>query len=238
MSPGPARALGLLAFAAALFAALPAAAGDRPYLLTWRAVAEEDDDEVWEVEAVVDAGRKLRAASVELEYAFDPLRSVQFEAARWDNRFGEGVSGGVELAFRQLFNHIDRDGWGIGVALAAELARPQGQGWQGGGWELAVPFSLRIDDETRGLMHVNLGIGKQRGEALRWTGAIAGEFEPIRRAVLFGEWARGVEQDLVNGGVRWWVRRERFAVDVSLRRSRVDGQGDTGVVVGLAWYDL
>lgn len=90
--------------AAALFGTLPVAAQDRPFLATWRAMAEEDDDEVWE-----------------------------FEAARWDNRFGNGVSGGLEIAYRHLFNHIDRDGWCIGVAVAAELARPVGQSWPGGG---------------------------------------------------------------------------------------------------------
>jgi hypothetical protein len=228
----------LLLLAAALAAGPPAAADDRPFLATWRAVAEEDDDNVWEFEAVVDAGRSLRSATLELQYAFDPLRSLQLEAGRVDDRFAGSIAGAVEVSYRQLFNHIDRDGWGIGIALTAELARPLGQGWEGGGWQLTVPLSLRIGEQGPGLLHLNLGLGKPRADPLRWTGSIAGEYEVVRRTVLFAELARGLEQDLRHGGVRYWFTRERFAVDLSLRRSRVDGQGDTGVVFGLGWYDL
>jgi hypothetical protein len=93
--PALSGAATLLLLVAALGGAAPSAASDRPFLITWRAVAEEDDDEVWEVEAVADAGRSWRSVSVEAEYAFDPLRSVQVEAGCVDNRYDNSVVFGL-----------------------------------------------------------------------------------------------------------------------------------------------
>lgn len=68
--------------------------------------------------------------------------------------------------------------------------------------------------------------------------AIGAEAPVLRHAVLFGEVAREGEETLVNVGVRHWIRKERFAVDISLQRVRGDGERSNGFVIGLSWYDL
>jgi hypothetical protein len=42
----------------------------------------------------------------------------------------------------------------------------------------------------------------------------------------------------VHGGVRYWIKRERLAVDVAWQRLRSDEARGSGLVLGIAWYDL
>jgi len=50
-------------------------------------------------------------------------------------------------------------------------------------------------------------------------------------------WPRGT-LTLLHAGVHHWIRRERFAVDIGVQQLRGGGGKTTGVVIGLAWYDL
>ena len=74
----------------------------------------------------------------------------------------------------------------------------------------------------------------RRAGALRWRSSARWS---IAR-VLFGEVAREGSTTFVHGGVRYWVKRDRLAIDFSLQRERGDGTTRNGAVIGIGWYDL
>ena len=55
-----------------------------------------------------------------------------------------------------------------------------------------------------------------------------------RRATLIAEAARAGSSRLLHAGLRWWVQRERVAVDVSALRERGGREARSGFVFGLA----
>ena len=117
------------------------------------------------------------------------------------------------------------------------MVRPQGGPWTRSAVSLALPFSLQVA-EGSGLLHLNLGVSKPRDERRVFTGALAAEREVFRRTTLFAEWARDEDGRLLHGGVRYWIKRETLAVDLAWQRVRSDDSRGSGVVLGIAWYDL
>lgn len=235
---GKAKALkrGAAVALAALLAAGAAHAADRPFLLTSNAAAEEDDDNVWSLETAWQRIGRRNAWSVAPEYAYSPTTSAQFELARIRER---GVVGAAvaELEGKHLFNRIGRDGWGVGVVAIVEAQRVDGDRWRGESVALRVPFSWQIS-ATGALLHANGGIVKPRGERREWEWSAAFEAPLTGRLVAFAETGRSADEKLIHAGARWWVKRERIAVDFSVLRTRGDGERHNGFVLGFGWYDL
>lgn len=227
------------ALAAAFLAAAlaPAWAGDRPYSALVTAAAEEDDDQVWSIDTTIERLGPIRTLTLQAEYAFNPTTSMQLGYGFARERGTGARAQAVELEFKHLFNHIAREGWGWGVSVQHTLVKAPDAGWRGGNWDLVMPFSLRVGDNGA-LLHANVGWSEARGESSERFVALGGEAEILRRVVLFGELSREGASTLLNVGVRHWVRRDRLAFDVSLQRARGDGSRDSGVVIGLSWYDL
>lgn len=46
------------------------------------------------------------------------------------------------------------------------------------------------------------------------------------------------EATLLHAGVRYWIRREKLALDFSLQLLRAVGARENGAVIGIGWYDL
>jgi len=214
-----------------------ASANDRPFLAAASAAAEEDDDAVWSVEGTYQRSGTVRSQSLAVEYAFDPVNSLQIEFARSRDRALQSTDLATGIEYKHLFNHIARDGYGWGVIVGLEFARPQAAAWTADAWSVVLPWTLQIG-AAQGLLHANLGIVKLRDEQRRWTAALAYEHEVARRTTLFAEAARDGESRLVHGGLRYWVRREKLALDLSLQRSWADGSRRNGFVVGIGFYDL
>ena len=76
---------------AAMLSFLPTAAvlaSDRPYLAATHAVAEDDDDRVFELETWIESAHRFGEFRFEPEYNFDP-RNYAFVAVDWEkDRFG------------------------------------------------------------------------------------------------------------------------------------------------------
>jgi hypothetical protein len=212
-------------------------AGDRPYLATNSAAAEEDDDAVWSVESWAQRVGTVRSLSLAPEYAFDPTTSVQFEISRTHDRNALETEHEAEIEFKQLFNHIARDGYGWGVVAALAFDRPQGSSWRRGGVTVKLPFTLSLWDGD-GVLHLNAGVAKPRDARRETLLSAAIERKVAKRTTLFFEAAREGDNTLLHGGVRWWVKKEKFALDLGLLRQRAPGSSDSGVVFGLGWYDL
>jgi hypothetical protein len=121
--------------------------------------------------------------------------------------------------------------------LALGFERAPGSGWRRGALGVKLPFTLSLW-EGDGALHLNAGVIKSpeaRRETL-WSAAI--ERVVARRTTLFAEAAREGESTLLHGGVRWWARKEKFAIDFGVQHLRAPGSREAGVVLGLGWYDL
>lgn len=210
---------------------------DRPYQATWVAVADEDDEGTWSVESWATRLGSRRTVNVAPEYAFQPTTTLQLEMARADDRGGDGWSTQAELEFKQLFNHIARDGYGWGVVLTYTGAKGADSGWRRDEWSVKLPLSVSLW-EGDGFVHLNASRGGQGTERPSWGVAMALEREVWRRTRLFGELARDRNTTFAHGGVRYWVKRERLAIDFSLQRERADGATRNGAIIGIGWYDL
>lgn len=228
-----ARSAALASFAcAALLFGGAAQASDRPYLITSTAAAEEDDDDVWSVETWAQFGRHGQVLNVAPEYAFSPTTSVQLELSAGSHR-----SYAAEAELKQLFNHIARDGWGWGAHLTLGAGSADGSGWKTDGAALKLLYSVELFDRDA-LLHVNAGMQKQRDEQREWLGSLAFEYKLPWRSIAFAEIGREDRATLLHAGVRHWIRREKFALDFSVQNLRGGEARGTGVVIGLAWYDL
>ena len=214
-----------------------AMAADRPFLGTSSATAEEDDDNVWSVESWLARRGGVRTWSIAPEYAFNPTNSVQIELTRARERAARQTELSAELEAKHLFNHIARDGYGIGVVAALTWQKGGDGGWRRAGAALNVPFTWAFG-ESGVALHVNGGVDKTVGERRAWTRSVALEGEVARRTTLFAELAREGSDRLSHAGVRWWAQREKLALDLSWQRTRSDGGHASGIVFGLGFYDL
>ena len=235
------------ALAAALFC-LPAAAvlaSDRPYLAATNALADEDDDNVIALESWIESARRFREFRFEPEYHFDPRNAVRVELgiAR-DRRSDPAVnSRGAEVEFRHLFTDLARSGLGTGVIVGVDWdGRSAGregaeQGVHAWAFSTAGLVTLRPTADT--LVHFNLGGLKATSESARARWAVALEHEIVRRTTLFVEaGATAREQRLVHGGVRHWVKRDRFAIDLTAGRRHGDPASSTFITLGIALQDI
>lgn len=218
-------------------APLTAGAADRPYLATSSAAAEEDDDEVLSVETTWQNLGSTRTWSVAPEYAFNPTNSLQLEFTQARDRSAGETSQALGLEFKHLFNHIARDGYGWGVSAELEFERAAGQGWRRNGLALTLPFTLRLGEGVA-LLHLNAGVRKPSEGAREWTRSVALEGQVYKRTTLFAELARLGEQRLAHAGLRHWLRKDRLALDVAVQRTGAGSERETGLVIGLGFYDL
>jgi hypothetical protein len=207
-------------------------ASDRPFLLTSNAAAEEDDDQVWAVESWWQRIGSQRLFTVAPEYAFNPTTSIQFELSR-----GSGQAKGLEVEFKHLFNHIARDGWGWGIDVSLSTASAGGNDSKQRGVTVKMPYTLQLRG-GEALLHLNMGIQKQRDERREWVASAAFEHKLPWRSSVFLEIGREDRQTLLHAGVRDWIRREKLALDFSLQQTRGGGEKASGAVFGIAWYDL
>lgn len=230
------RGLVCLLLLGVLAALRPAVAADRPYLVTNSAAAEEDEDNAWSVENWLRRVGTQRSLTIAPEYAYDPQNSVQLELRRQVVR-GEDDGHEVEVEFKHLFSRIARDGVGWGVVGIVQFEHPQRGAWRRTSAELSAALTLPFAD-GEGLAHLNLNLAKPVGER-RFAGyALAAEREVAPRTTLFAELTHNADGRLVHGGVRHWIRRERLAVDLAWQRLRSDEIRGSGLVLGIAWYDL
>ncbi len=216
--------------------ATPAVA-DRPFLATDSAAAEEDDDNVWSVESWFVRRGGVRTFSIAPEYAFNPTTSVQLELSRTRDRAARDTEHEIEFEIKHLFNHIARDGYGVGVVAALGWQKGDGAGWRRSGASLNVPFTWAFG-ESGVLLHANAGVDKAVAERCAWTRSVGIEGEVVRRTTLFGELARAGSERLMHAGVRWWAQREKLALDMSWHRTRMDSGRASGFVFGIGFYDL
>jgi len=213
-----------------------ACANDRPFQEARTAVLEDEED-IWSIDTWAQRFGKVRALSIEPEYTFGDGNSVQVELTRLSDRAGAQTGHQAEVEFKHLFNNVARDGWAWGVSGALGTARTQGEG-KVQALTFRLPLTVAFGD-SGGLVHLNPGWEKASGVRQSWLAAVGVEQEIARRTVLFAELSRGREQQFGQLGVRYWLRKERVALDFSLQHFRgADGERASGFIFGISLYDL
>jgi hypothetical protein len=225
--------------AAATAAAVAPARADRPFIATTSAAAEEDDDRVWAIAGWARRDKLIGEVGIEAEYAFEPRLSAQFGLVRSRPRAtGAETTLEAEAEFKWLYNHIARDSWGIGINLGLGASREGDAAWRGGSWSVTVPFSWQWS-EGGGLLHLNAGVARERGQRRESMVSAAAEVPLASRWTAFAEAFKGGDERLAQVGVRWWLKRERLALDLAAVQRRPEGGGSTtGWVFGLSVLDL
>ncbi len=211
---------------------------DRPFLATKSAAAEEDDYRTWSISSSLQQDKWSRGLALSAEYAFEPRLSVEFGLQHTRPRLsGLERSTEAEVELKWLYNSIARDGWGIGVSLGLGTGKEDGERWRHGHWQVVIPFSLELSEKL--LLHVNAGLFRERGERRERHLALAGEWKVNTRWTAFAELAQRGEEKLVHTGLRWWLKREKQALDLSVTQRQVDGLPRArGVVLNFSLYDL
>jgi hypothetical protein len=229
------RALALLAVLAALCASTAGLANDRPFQFARTAILEDDDDQTWSFESWIQRYGSVRGLSIEPEYNFGAGRSVQVELGRFIDRDDEQTGLEGEVEFKQLFNYIGGDGWAWGISAAAGVERTQADGTVRH-LNLKLPVSIALG--AHGYLHLNPGLDLTSGSRRAFSPSAAIEQRLFERAVAFAELARERELRFGQVGARYWLKREKLALDFALQQQRVEGRRSSGFILGLGVYDF
>jgi len=177
----------------------------------------------------------VRGVSIEPEYNFGAGRSVQVELGRFVDRNGEQTGQEGEVEFKQLFNYIGSDGWAWGVSAAAGVERTQAEGTVR---HLNVKLPVSIALGAHGYLHLNPGLALTSGSRRAFNQSAAIEKRLFERTMAFAEFARERELRFGQIGARYWLKREKLALDFALQQQRIEGRRSSGFILGLGAYDF
>ena len=235
----PVRVLAALALAAACSAAL---AVERPFVLSDTALQEEDDERVFELDTWLEKGRGQTALNAELQYNFVPDFSVEFGWGRQLARTGDAREAETELetGLRKVLRDPARHGLGVAFVLEVEAARKvvdgEREGWRYAATNAAVPLSWQWGPVWT---HLTLGLQHARHEGTRPLAALALQGRVTRPLEWFAEWGAVRERmGVAQAGVRWWLVRERVALDLAVARQREGSERAETIMLGLSLKDL
>jgi len=231
----------------ALFSLLLASAAgawcnDRPFQAARTAVME-DDEYTWSIETWAQRFGRVRGLSFEPEYTFGGGFSIQGELTKLKDRDGHETGHEAEVEFKQVFNNIARDGWGVALSAAFGRERLGDEDGEGAVRSVALKLPVSVALGASGaLLHLNVGTEKSTGHKRQWGSAIAVEHEVYRRTWLIAEFSRSGEEKFAQVGVRHWLRKEKLAIDFTLQQQRRDDDGSgrraSGFILGVGFYDL
>jgi mxaL protein len=215
-------------------------ANDRPFQVARTAVME-DDENVWSFESWVQRFGHVRGLSFEPEYTFDVHTSVQVELARFTDRVGNQTGHEAEIEFKYLVNNIARDGYGWGASAAFNIERTHEEGTvRSAGLKIpvSIAFSTLGLGDGGGFLHLDAGIDKSSGSRRTWSTSVGVEREFFKRTLMFAEYAHEGPLRFGQVGARYWLQRDKLAIDFSVQQKRTDGLHESGFVIGVGWYDL
>ena len=216
-------------------------ADDRPFLRLDTAKVEDDSDHTLEVSSLLSQTRAQQALQVRLEYNVNPLLAAEMELGQSRERAGPAREHDLELGVRQVLVDHHREGWGLAMRWALDWQRSAPGAWAFEG-PVAVAIALLPLADRGTYLHANLGVSRsQSQDNTRAVWGLGADHVLTRQFTLFGELGGRVLQDrLLHGGVRWWLRHDKVALDVSASRTRTLATGEVaqGVHVGLNFFDL
>jgi hypothetical protein len=215
-------------------------ANDRPFLDTSTAIVEDDDERTFEFSTWLVKLKQERKLQASLEYNFNPTLSAEVELGWSKNKILESRERSVEIGLRKVWIDPAREGWGLGTNLSLGWARADDQGWKTQSLRAVVAYSLPMLDKQVWL-HANVGVERELDERKTYgVASLALKGQVRKDVILFTEYARRPEKEsLVQGGVRWWAKKEKLALDFSVGKLRPqDEESRRFITVGVSFYDL
>jgi hypothetical protein len=184
--------------------------------------------------------KQERALQAALEYNFSPTLSAEVELGWSKNKLLDSRERSLELGVRKAWIDPARQGWGLGGNLSLGWARHDEAGWKAQSLRVVATYSLPML-ENQIWLHANAGLERDLEERSThgvWSMGVQGR---VRKDItLFAEYAHQANKDaLVNGGVRWWAKKDKVALDFSIGRIRPkDDESQKYINLGLSFYDL
>jgi len=233
------RAAGLACCVLALAGGPGARAADRPFVFSNSAVQESDDERVFETSWSWQRAGASRALEFELEYHHTPAWSWQLGLSS-ERAGGESPQRERAVDLELWHGLVDPDRAGIGVAVSASYSAARQVADDERSWQrsrtLALPLSARVG---QGWVHVNIGASSVTGHGTRPWLAVAAQQRISRSLDAFAEVAAvRTREHFAHAGLRWWLRRDRQAIDLSVgRRGGEDGRSGM-LTLGWSLMDL
>jgi hypothetical protein len=223
----------------------PCAHADMPFLRLETATVEHDDERNFEVSAQLSRTKDEAQRRVAVEYNISPLSSVEAELSFARARNAVERERELGLGYRYVLVDHNRDDWGLALKVAAEWEKSTDQDgtgpWRYAGPTVLAAFILPLAD-NRIRLHANWGVHHKRATGERqqlWGAGVEADATPTLTA--FAEWGAIRQEDrLQHAGLRWWIKRDKVAVQLSGSRTRDAASGETfkGVHVGMTFSDL
>jgi hypothetical protein len=218
---------------------------DQPFLRLETATVEHDDERNYEISTLFSRNKESVSRQIQIEYNHSPFLSFEVELGTERSRIEPEREREIELGVRYVLVDHNRNDWGLALKGSVE--------WEGGrdedgkvptrrtGHTLLGAFVLPLAD-NRVRLHANLGWQHDREsrDNIRRTG-LGMEAHLTPTVVAFAEHGRRRSVDeLSHAGLRWWVKKEKFAVQLSSSRTRdlQGGEALKGVHIGLSFSDL
>lgn len=224
---------------------VPLAHADMPFLRLETATVEHDDERNFEVSAQFSRTKDELQRRLTVEYNISPLSSVEAELSFARSRLDVEREREIGLGYRYVLIDHNRDDWGLALKVSAEWEKStdeDGAGpWRYAGPTVLAAFILPLAD-NRVRLHANWGVHYKRATGERqqlWGAGVEADATPTLTA--FAEWGAIRKEDrLQHAGLRWWIKRDKVAVQLSGSRTRDAASGETfkGVHVGMTFSDL
>lgn len=234
--------LSLLVFVgAALQLASPSAvAADRPFLEIDTAMVEDDDERTFEFSSWVVNLKQERTVQASLGYNFNPTLSAEVELGWAKNKEDGNRERSVDLGIRKVWLDPAREGWGLGTNVSLGWTRADELGWKYQSVRAVMTYSVPLWEKDVWL-HANGGFERAQDDGVnRGIWALGAQAKIRKDVVLFSEYARHANADaFINGGMRWWAKKEKVALDFSVGRLKSKEEPGQNVLnFGLSFYDL
>ena len=231
----------------------PVFANERPSVNLYTAVPDADDDNTWEVNTWTIQSRRSTSFTVAPEYNFSPTFSVELELGWEKNKFTKDREKLISLEFTKILLDPARTrlglgefGFGLGIAGFVDWERDSATG---GGFKhrrssLLVPMALQLPNRA-GVFHLNLGAEALMADKTRLSWGLGFERFVVKSTQIFFEVAgRSAEYRFAHTGVRYWAKKEKVALDISVGRRQPIGigagahAGESFLRIGIGLYDL
>jgi hypothetical protein len=215
-------------------------AADRPFLETDTSMVEDDDERTFEFSSWLVQLKQERAIQTALEYNFNPTLSAEVELGWAKNKEDGSRERSAELGLRKVWIDPARAGWGLGSNVNLGWSRTNEHGWKYGSLRAVMTYSLPLL-ENQIWLHANAGVLREQDE--RKTNGIwslAAQARLRKDITLFTEYAHQVQKNkLVQGGLRWWAKKDRLALDFAVGKQKPrDADRQNFVNIGVSFYDL
>jgi len=221
----------------------PAAhAEDSPYLRLDTALVEGDDEQQFEFATRYSTSNDDNNTQASLGYSVNPWLSVEAQLGWTHYNNGNDGESEAQVSVRYVLVDHNRDDWGLALIGSNQWQKTGDASMQDEGPAINLAFTKPFGEKT-GNLHLNLGASRQNSTAdtcATWGLGIDVNFG--QRAMLFAEFSgRDLSDQVTHGGMRWWLKYGKIALDTSLSNTQKfgdEGSSTQRFHVGLVFFDL